>query len=161
MDTRGFRRAARAFAAVLVLLVTFMVPTVGSAGHGEFCRVQYSQSDPQSRSCGINFYGPPLTLYADACSADCKTGTVSVSATMSINNGTVILLQCSSTGIGFASCNDDLSVGEAVSTVIGTFPVTCRVSGGKSGEISCASGCAGPGTGIECEILATPLPTPS
>ena len=155
------RRAIAAVAAVLALLL--LIPGGGSASHSDGCAFLWEEDDDRSKSCELAFTGLPVTVFADSCprpGSNCTKGNAEVRAWITLSTYPIELASCEATGTGYATCDAELSIGEGFTTLAGTLPLVCHVEGKGGGQFACSSGCQVPSQGLQCEILATPLPTP-
>jgi hypothetical protein len=142
------------------LLAVAVVPSVSLGAHGDACGRTWSQSSG-IRDCGFAFTGFPVTAFATACrNPDCRTGQTSVRVWVTISTTPIVVLECSAEGVGYASCDNEVSAGTALTTFAGSVPLTCNVAGTGGGVFGCGSGCVNPNQGPVCGVLATPLPTP-
>ena len=155
------RRVVAVVAAVLAL--PMLIPFGGQASHSDGCAFLWEESDQRSKSCELSFTGLPLTVFADSCpkpGSGCTRGPAEVRAWVTLSTYPVELASCEASGKGYASCEAALSIGEGFTTIAGTLPLVCHVEGKGGGQFACSSGCQVPSQGLQCELLATPLPTP-
>jgi hypothetical protein len=102
------------------------------------------------------FRGFPLSVYADASGTGAR-----VHAWMTILGASPVLVECTDTGGGTASCDGELGAGEAIDTLVGVVPMDCFVEGKGSGVLICGSGCTSDSLGVECPLVSSPVPVPS
>ena len=138
---RGCVRPATCRRAVLVLLTAVVLfPTRADAAHWIDCDGNWKNS---GTSCELAIRGLPVQIsgWSETSSG---TARVHVWLTVATPTGEEIIAECESSGARYASCSDDLGIGEYVDPFIQSVPVTCHVEGRGSGYFICAS-YAGPG----------------